>query len=65
MFFFWGVVVVQLMVNWWFGGLVVWDSNQGAVKNPNPFHMQIPGIQTTGTQTTNLPLVDGVNIKIK
>ena len=30
---------------------VVWDSNQGTPKNSN--HKGIPGIQTTGPQTTN------------
>ena len=40
------------------GKWVVWDSNRGTPKNPNPFHKGIPGIQTTGPQTTNLPLID-------
>ena len=42
----------QLMANWWFG-LVVWDS-RGTI----PFHKEMSGIQTTGPQTINLPLVD-------
>ena len=36
----------QLMVNWWFGGLVVWDSKRVPVGN-NPFHKGIAGVQTT------------------
>ena len=39
----------QLMLNGWFG-LVVWDS-RGTPNNP--FIFGIPGIQTTGPQTTN------------
>ena len=45
------------MVNWWFG------SPGGSVRigiplRKNPLHKGIQGIQTTGTQTTNEPLVD-------
>ena len=36
---------------------VVWDS-KGALKNPNPFHKAIPGIQSTGPQTNNQPLAE-------
>ena len=39
--------------------LVVWDLNRGS----NLFHFR-GGIQTTGPQTTNLPLVDGWSIQI-
>ena len=39
------------MVNWWFGILRVPLSN-------NPFHKCNPEVQTTGPQTTNLPLAE-------
>ncbi len=39
---------------------MVWDSNRGTPKNPNPFHKGILGIQTTGPQTNNWPLANAM-----
>ena len=43
--------VAVIGVGWWFG-------IPGIPLSNNPFHMWIPGIQTTGPQTNNLPLAE-------
>ena len=50
----------QLMVNCWFG-LVVWDSRDTRKRQSLSFS-GIPGIQTTGTQTTHQPLVENLGL---
>ena len=49
------------MFNWWFGSR--WFGILDIPLSNNPFHnhKEILGIQTTGTQTTNSPLVDHSN----
>ena len=49
----------QLIVNWWlearwFG--ILWGTH--IPLSNNPFHKEIPNIQTTGPQTTDLPLAE-------
>ncbi len=46
------VGLTQPRVKWWFGIRI------GVTLSNNPFHKGIPGIQTTGPQTTNAPLAD-------
>ena len=43
----------QLMVNCLFGAFGGLGFEPGALKNPNPFHLKIPGVQTTGPRTNN------------
>ena len=47
----WIDVYIQLMVDGWFGAQ--WFGTLGVTPSNNPFHEGIPGIETTGPQTTN------------
>ena len=54
----WGVArIPMIMVDWWFEAR--WFLIRiGIPQSNNPFHKGILGIQTTGPQTTNEPLVE-------
>ena len=51
---------IKPMVNWWLGS---WWFRILNLFRGSSFHKGIPGIQTTGTQTTNLPLVAKTRLK--